>query len=132
MKKRDKTKSIHTLDRFRTKSNSHKLFYQGIEICKRQAEWILWFEKGSNNWWEAFYESESRTSKNKGLLSPKTWFNKTLKGLKGKGLFINVPFAFESFNGLYWAHPLFENDGYRVEVGIESNPELSTFKKRVI
>lgn len=48
-------------------------------------------------------------------LRPKSWFNKTLKGLKDKGLFSEVPFVLKNAEML-WAHPGFQNDGYKAEV----------------
>lgn len=109
--------------------------YQNIPISKKESEWVRWYEKGSNNFWEAFYEYEGRKKYIRQSRKALTWFNVVLKGLKDKGLFGFVPHAFYAgLGGIYWVHPGFENSGdFKAEVLTKDVPDyLLTYSKPVI
>ena len=93
--------------------------YQVIKLSKKQAEWVLWFEKGSDHWQEAYAQYSHRRSAKQWShtyeLTAKTWFNKVLRSLHDKGLFHHCPFAFISEGGIHWKHPGFENSGFAAE-----------------
>lgn len=109
--------------------------YQNVEISKKESEWIRWYQKGSNNFWEAFYEYQARKQSVRPSLKAQTWFNSVLKGLKEKGLFQFVPYAFYSFYGIGgWAHPGFESSGqFKAEVLKEDIPDyLLDYSKPIL
>lgn len=93
--------------------------YQGVNLSKREAEWVKWFETGSDHWQEAFAQYKARRIAKRWSpqyeVRAKTWFNKTVKSLKRKGLFLNCPYAFISVSGICWKHPGFENSGFVAE-----------------
>ncbi len=81
---------------------------------KREREFIAWFSKQSNRWWDAYFEYEGRRTQDwyKAMIKAKSWFNSTLKGLKAKGELKYVPFVSGKFpEEFYWFHPGFENSG---------------------
>jgi hypothetical protein len=88
--------------------------YQEAEICKRESEVIKFIQTGSNNFWESYYNYESRKRRlNRPTWTIATWFNKTVKGLHKKQLFLSVPFVYHSaaaqwanLNGFIWINPL--------------------------
>ena len=109
--------------------------YLDIEISKKQKEWVSWYERGTDDWWEAYYEYPARRRRNKNtdMKLEKTWFNKVLRTLKKMGLFMNVPEAFVSTYGICWKHPGFANDGYRAEVLDRDLPDnILEFNKPII
>lgn len=69
--------------------------YQGVQLSKKEIELITWLQKGKHDWINAFYIYAQRR-KIGGIktqsLKEQSWFNKTLRGLKLKGLCKNIPF----------------------------------------
>ena len=107
---------IKELQKEKVSKKKKERTYQGIQLSKREFEWVTWYQKGSNNWWNAFYEYEHRKRKMGSDERAKSWFNSVLKGLKARGLFQHVPFAFIGHGGVNWVHPGFENSGFKAEV----------------
>jgi len=106
--------------------------YQEIEVSKKQAEWIKWYQLGENSWWNAFYQYKGRRRKGGDPIREKTWFNSVLKSIQKKGLFIGVTFAFISTHGIQWQHPGFANDGYRAEVLERDIPDYFLERTKII
>ena len=100
-------------------------------LCKREKELKSWLERGSNNWHESYFEYAGRRQN---IVRPirtiKSWFNRTLKSLKGKGYFPSVGFVFESDIelGLRWVNPLVQGQGTDAIVGEESTIHLLDHK----
>ena len=87
--------------------------YQDIKVTKKEYEWITWFMKGSNEWWDAHFEYSHRKihkrfiqmEKKASTLvqsTAKSWFNKVLGMLQRKDLMLHVPFIWD---GIPWIHP---------------------------
>ena len=87
--------------------------FDKIQVCKRELEVIRFLQTGSNSFWEAYYGYTQRKRKFADVLPIVTWFNKTIKGLHSKGLFLEVPFVIHStkmnwdnsWYGYYWMNP---------------------------
>lgn len=110
----------------------NKRIYQGVELSKKEAEWVSWFEQGSNDWWNAFYQYKHRKQKMRGDEISKSWFNSVLKKLKAKDLFLNVPFAFISTKSFYWVHPGLENSGFKAESLANTEEVILTYNKSIL
>ena len=110
----------------------HKREYQTIKLSKRESEWVAWFQTASDKWEDAFYFYRGRKNRYRTEQFLCSWFNRTLKKLQAKGLFDYVPFAFISDSGIRWVHPRVANDGYVVEVGDITDPELLTVRKPIL
>lgn len=68
--------------------------YQSIEISKKESEIIDFIQTGSNNFWDSYYNYESRKKRlNRPTLTISTWFNKGIKSLHAKRLFKEIPFV---------------------------------------
>lgn len=109
--------------------------YQGSEASKKEREWIDWYEKGSDYWWNAYYEYEGRRrvvrASRFGSETEKSWFNSVLKSLKKKGMFDYVPFVFDD-SIIKWVHPGFKNQGFVAETQEVNMLELAAFRNPVI
>lgn len=87
--------------------------FDKISVSKRELEVIRFLQTGSNNFWESYYNYDQRKQRfNRPTLTIATWFNKTIKSLHEKGLFLEVPFVFYSknaswsiMNGFVWMNP---------------------------
>ena len=87
--------------------------FDKIQVCKRELEVIRFLQTGSNNFWEAYYSYTHRRQNIKNALTTVTWFNKTIKSLHNKGLFLEVPFVYHSpkanftgsWYGYFWLNP---------------------------
>lgn len=83
-----------------------KRLYQGVEISNRQGKVIDFLQKGNNNFWEAFSQVKHKNVKIKSIEFCASWFNRTLKQLNKKGLFLDMPFVYLLENGDYiWSNP---------------------------
>lgn len=88
--------------------------FNGDLLSKKQFEWVTWFTKGTDDWWEAYGQYEARRASKRTFndtyyLSAKTWFNKVLLSLHKRDLFTYVPFAWTKEEGIpfVWKHPGF-------------------------
>lgn len=81
--------------------------YTGVEISKKEEEVIRFIQTGSNNFWDSYYNySERKKRIDRPTKTICSWFNRTIKGLHGKGLLNEIPFAFEISGGGYiWSNP---------------------------
>lgn len=71
--------------------------YQGIDLSKREAEIVLFLQTGSNSFWDAYYNYETRKKRmDRPTLTIVSWFNSTIKGLHTKKLFTFIPFILKS------------------------------------
>lgn len=106
--------------------------FDKIPVCKRELEVIRFLQTGSNNFWEAYYNYDQRKQR---LARPTwtiaTWFNKTIKSLHDKQLFLEIPFIFHStaacwanINGFVWANPGIN--------GVKANYECFTLQDAVM
>lgn len=82
--------------------------YHGVQLSKKESELIEFLQTGSDDFWKAFYVYKHR-SKGKSvkddLRKEQSWFNKTLRSLKDKGLCENIPFVIH--------HSLWRNPGLK-------------------
>lgn len=76
--------------------------YNGTIISKKERELIDFLQTGSSDWSQAFYQYKQRRKAKFFPSKNRSWFNTTLKKLKAKGLFTEVPFV---LNGLEWFNP---------------------------
>jgi hypothetical protein len=106
--------------------------YQGLDLSKRETEWVSWYQLGADSWWDAFYQYKNRRKRIREDRQAKSWFNSVLLGLKNKGLFLHVPFAFISHGGICWAHPGFQNDGYIAETKDEEAPDFAILRNPIL
>lgn len=87
--------------------------FQKIEVSKRELEVIRFLQTGSNNFVEAYFNYSGRKRRmTRPTWTIATWFNKTIKGLHNKQLFLEIPFIYHSTaaawadsNGFVWSNP---------------------------
>ena len=87
--------------------------FDKIQVSKRELEVIRFLQTGSNSFWDAYYNYEGRKQRlNRPTWTIATWFNKTIKGLHLKELFLEIPFVYHSVNatwgnsnGFVWQNP---------------------------
>ena len=76
--------------------------YQGVQLSKKESELMQFLHTGSNDFTRAFYIWENRKKKLRDSKVIQSWFNRTLKSLKNKGLVRNIPFVYSSIR---WLNP---------------------------
>jgi hypothetical protein len=89
------------------------MLYQNIEVSKRELEVIQFLQTGSNNFWDAYYQYQGRKQRlNRPTWTIATWFNKTIKSIHEKKLWLEIPFVYHStnamwanMNGFVWSNP---------------------------
>ena len=87
--------------------------FQKIQVCKRELEVIRFLQTGSNNFVDAYFNYHSRKQRiTRATWTIAIWFNKTIKSLHLKGLFLEIPFIYHSTaaiwadsNGFVWSNP---------------------------
>lgn len=87
--------------------------YQGIELTKKESEVVKFIQTGSNNFVEAYFNYSGRKQRmTRPTWTIATWFNKVIKSLHDKGLFLEIPFIYHSVaavwadsNGFVWSNP---------------------------
>lgn len=80
--------------------------YQGIEISQRQGKLINFIQKGNNQFWTAFTQVKKRNVKVKSVEFCASWFNRTLKQLQKKNLFMEIPYVYLMPDGnCIWENP---------------------------
>jgi hypothetical protein len=85
--------------------------YQGQELSKKESEVVLFLQTGSNNFWDAYYNYETRKKRmDRPTLTIVSWFNSTIKGLHTKKLFTFIPFVLKFKNNgssyqFVWMNP---------------------------
>ncbi|MHA1420319.1 MAG: hypothetical protein ACTSPO_15500 [Candidatus Heimdallarchaeaceae archaeon] len=81
--------------------------YQGVDLPKNQAYIIDFLQKGSNNWWEAYYMNPQRKPrKDRPIWTIASWFNRHLSRIHKKGLLKEVPFVYGDGRGNFiWSNP---------------------------
>lgn len=82
-----------------------KRIYQGVQISQRQGKLVDFLQKGNNRFWEAFSQVKKKNVSIKSEQFYASWFNRTLKQLQSKGLFLDIPFAYKVEGGYIWANP---------------------------
>jgi hypothetical protein len=85
---------------------TRKRTYQGIEISQRQGKLIDFIQKGNNRFWDAFTQIKKRNTKIKSIRFFASWFNRTLKQLQNKNLFMEIPYVYILIDGNFiWENP---------------------------
>lgn len=87
--------------------------YQNVEISKKESEVIKFLQTGSNNFVEAYFNYTGRKQRiTRPTWTIATWFNKTIKSLHEKQLFLEIPFIYHSTAakwadtcGFVWSNP---------------------------
>ena len=80
--------------------------YQNVQLSKKETEVVKFLETGSNNFWDAYYNYEARKRRfDRPSLTICTWFNKVIKSLHNKGVFLEIPFVLNTPIGFIWQNP---------------------------
>lgn len=87
--------------------------FDKIIVSKRELEVIRFLQTGSNNFVDSYFNYTGRKQRiTRQTWTIATWFNKTIKGLHKKQLFLNIPFIYHSTaaiwadsNGFVWSNP---------------------------
>lgn len=87
--------------------------FQGVEITKKESEVIYFLQTGSNEFWNAYYIYNNRKQRfSRPTWTIATWFNKVIKSLHSKELWLEIPFIYHStsavwanMNGFVWSNP---------------------------
>lgn len=78
--------------------------FNGVDISKREYALIRFIEKGSNDFIQAYVETE-KTPKSRDIRFYASWMNRTLKRLHGRSLLREIPYVYKMGNGWVWANP---------------------------
>ena len=78
--------------------------FNGVEISKRQNAFIRFIQKGTNDFVQAFSETERKPT-SRDIRFYASWFNRTLKQLQGKSLLFDIPYVYRMGNGWVWSNP---------------------------
>lgn len=100
-----------------------------VQVTKKEYEVIRFLQTGSNNFWDAYYNYEGRKKRiDRPMWTIVTWFNKVVKCLHTRKLFLEVPFIYHSINatwagkhGFVWINPGLN--------GVKSNLECFTIQE---
>lgn len=86
--------------------NGISLVYTGIEIPKNQAALIKFLQSGSNDFQNAYSLSGKKVRSVKPLKFYASWFNRQLKRLQKRNVFLDIPFVYMiSTGGFIWQNP---------------------------
>ena len=81
-----------------------------VRVCKREYELYSWLLLGLNAWQDAFYQYPNRRKRVRDSRQIASWFNRTLRGLQGKGLCGTVKFV-TAGNPFGWFNPMLDSCG---------------------
>lgn len=91
---------------------------QEIAVPKKAFELYRWLEKGSDEWWDAYYEYPHRVMRwNLDSRRNSSWFNKALKQLKAVGICKEVPFVLVG-SPFPWRNPGVKSNGQELKAEI--------------
>jgi len=78
--------------------------FNGVEISKRQNAFIRFIEKGTNDFVQAYTETERKIT-SRDIRFYASWFNTTLKLLHKKNLLFDIPYVYRMGGGWVWNNP---------------------------
>lgn len=79
--------------------------YQGIDVPKNQAAIIDFIQSGSNEFQKAYALSGKKNKGIKLVLFYASWFNRQLKRLHKRNLFMDIPYVYHVKDGFIWMNP---------------------------